>query len=429
MQLFKGPATCTPVLMQRLWADLGNLRSLVLYSLGSEAAEIQTFECVIDLASFTYATRLGSLEGLDGLEERMEALDDLRLLGRYLHIMVLYNHQKLEQNTRKAIACFEKAGAGSKGELAKSHRALAFCHLLWQQNSVAIVQELTTAISIAAEANTQHEEACAHVKLQAHYCTIQTLSSIQYTRVGNITLALKHAPSRQGQLLARAAGNIWTEASALRAQASVCGRLGDYARGVQLCAAAKKLLRALGMDNIHVTVFRNVLNTEAAIFQYQTDYAAAREINALLAPSAEEMQTQRGWSHLEISNGYALLKIASIDIATADGEDDLMTLGYLQHARGDFDGGLQSSLDMFRTMTDVDQRMILLQRIIDDAVDRKRPANFQQKKLFALRRMADVFVAEDKDDESALAVYQMALGAFTAMEVAECKLPRRGCWH
>ncbi|KAJ7048863.1 hypothetical protein C8F01DRAFT_1187765 [Mycena amicta] len=80
---------------------------------------------------------------------------------------------------------------------------------------------------------------------------------------------------------------------------------------------------------------------------------------------------------------------------------------------------------MFRTMTDVDQRMILLQRIIDDAVDRKRPAltwaglylafacksNFQQKKLFALRRIADVFVAEDKDDESALAV------SFTAMEV------------
>ncbi|KAJ7056356.1 hypothetical protein C8F01DRAFT_1155885, partial [Mycena amicta] len=86
---------------------------------------------------------------------------------------------------------------------------------------------------------------------------------------------------------------------------------------------------------------------------------------------------------------------------------------------------------MFRTMTDVDQRMILLQRIIDDAVDRNRPAltwaglylafacksNFQQKKLFALRRIADVFVAEDGDDESALAVYQMALGAFTAMEV------------
>ncbi|KAJ7048862.1 P-loop containing nucleoside triphosphate hydrolase protein, partial [Mycena amicta] len=33
MQLFKGPATCTPALMQRLSADLGNLRSLVLYSL------------------------------------------------------------------------------------------------------------------------------------------------------------------------------------------------------------------------------------------------------------------------------------------------------------------------------------------------------------------------------------------------------------
>lgn len=111
--LFKGPEYLSRPLVDKLSSDLGNLRTIVLSSLNSIDHEqlIQTFDCIVKLAGFTYLTTLGSVEGLDSFSEVIEALGEPQLQGKYLYIMGYFDHRnKLEPYSRQAIECFERAG-------------------------------------------------------------------------------------------------------------------------------------------------------------------------------------------------------------------------------------------------------------------------------------------------------------------------------
>ncbi|KAJ7027758.1 P-loop containing nucleoside triphosphate hydrolase protein [Mycena alexandri] len=124
--LFTVPDFLSPSLVHRLSSDLGNIRSMVLYSLGSTDHKqlVQTFGCIIKLAGFTYLTNLGSLEGLDSLDEVVAKLDEPRLEGQYLYIMSYFNHAKMESSNLRALQCFERAEDLVKQAMA--YRALGF---------------------------------------------------------------------------------------------------------------------------------------------------------------------------------------------------------------------------------------------------------------------------------------------------------------
>ncbi|KAJ7446569.1 hypothetical protein FB451DRAFT_1567789 [Mycena latifolia] len=447
--LFKGPGFLSRALVYRLTADLGNLRAIALYSLASadRAELVQTFSYIVNIAGFTYLTTLGSLEGLDSLQHVVETLGDPRVCGQYLHIMAHFDHAtRLEPYSRMAIKCFEQAG-DLTGQ-AKSHRALGL-YYEGRHDTAKALEAISTSVALAAEAGDLATQASSLVDLSQHH-----------NLRGDTTTALRHA--KDAQTLARESGDLWVEARALRALATTCERIGDYARGARLCAEGKALLGALALDTTtSVSVFRHIVNTEAEIRLQKTDYALARALNMSLT-TPEEAQT--GFSHQEISNGYALLNIALIDVATghhvrAEGTLNLarslftahgsrfggagcdITLGDLLCKRGQHAEARRLYLKALAAVPVPELEMMCLERLSDVALvtremrEAQRYATlllvsaykngYQAKMHHALRRLGDVFVSEG-DEAGALLVWNVALAGFTLMGVhrarGECLL-------
>ncbi|KAJ7737762.1 hypothetical protein B0H16DRAFT_1762313 [Mycena metata] len=463
--LFTVPDFLSPLLVHRLSSDLGNIRSVVLHSLGSTDHRqlVQTLGCVIKLAGFTYLTNLGSLEGLDSLQELVATLDEPRLEGQYLYITGYLNHPKLEYSSRRALQCFERAGdlisqgteynnflpsIVSRLSKAMAYRALGF-HYQVKRDGAKTTEALSAALELAKKAGTQPN----HLADQA--ATLVQMLQFRNTRGLSDTLPLAY----EAHEIAHASGHLWIEASTLRMLASTCERMGDYTRARGFCVQAKALLSALALDGSHVSVFRRTTNTEAEIALQQTNYVYARSLNMSLV-TPEESQT--GFSHQEISNGYALINIAYIDIATGKhsaagstlnlarslfnahnsrfGEIACdITLGDFHTKIGEYAEARRLYLQClpfpsaelrtlcFEKLSDVallEQEVTLAQRFATLLLIHAFKSGYQAKMHRALRRLGDVFLA-DGDDTSAMLLFDVALAGFTLMDIHRAKAE---CW-
>ncbi|KAJ6529226.1 hypothetical protein B0H19DRAFT_1193459 [Mycena capillaripes] len=442
--LFKGPQYLSRPLVHRLSSDLGNLRAVVLYSLRSDDREqlIQTFRCIIKLAGFTYLTTLGSLDGMDALNDVLKTLGEPQLQGEYLFIMAFFDHKvKLETYSKLAFECFEEAGdlAGQ----AKAYRALGF-YYVGKRDTAKSVETLSTALALARKAGDLGEEAAIH-NLFAQQCNF----------LGDTAAALRHA--RDAQMAARVYGSLWNEVTAMRIRASICERIGDYARSARLCSDAKAILSALALDfGNRVSVFRHIVNTEAEISLQQTNYALARSINASLT-TPEDSQT--GFSHQEISEGYALVNIAFIDIATGkhfaagktlDSARSLfsahsnkfglvacdITLGDLRCKEGDYAEARRLYLQSLVALPIAELQTMCVEKLSDVALVQHEvewaqryatlllvlacKSGYQAKMHHALRRLGDVFLVHG-DETNALLLFEVALAGFTLMDVHRAK--------
>ncbi|KAJ7689934.1 hypothetical protein B0H17DRAFT_1180043 [Mycena rosella] len=449
--LFKGPGFLSRALVHRLSVDLGNMRTVALYGLSSEDSDradlIQTVACIVKIAGFTYLTTLGSLEGLDSLKGMVETLGDPRLCGQYLHIIAHFDHKmKLEPYSRLAIKYFEQVN-DLTGQ-AKAYRALGLYYEGRREPAKAF-EAISTSVALAAKAGDLSNQASSMVDLSQHY-----------NMYGNTSTALRQA--NDAHVVAREAGDLWIEARAMRARATTCERLGDYSRGARLCAAARGLLAALALDSTNgFSVFRHILNTEAEINLQQTNYTRARALNMALT-TPEEAQT--GFSHQEISNGYALINIAYIDVATGncasvDATLNLaralfqahgrgfglaacdITLGDLLRARGKYPAARALYLKSFASAPIPELQAMCLEKLSDvalathDTASAQRNATlllvlasrsgYQAKMLHALRRLGDVFLAQG-DTPVGMLLFGVALHGFTLMGVhrarGECLL-------
>ncbi|KAJ7512169.1 hypothetical protein B0H11DRAFT_1950127 [Mycena galericulata] len=453
--LFNGPEFLSHALIQRISSDLGNLRSIALYAISGDKGNpvrddlVQAFRCIVKLAGFTYLTTLGSMDGLDSLQEIVETLGDPQLCGQYLHWIGHFDHAtKLEAYSRLAIQSFEKAG-DLVGQ-AKSYRALAL-HYERKRDIAKAFETLSTSIALASQAGDLANQASSTVDLSQHY-----------NLIGETASAIRAA--REAQMLARASGNLWVEARAIRARATICERTGDYARGARLCLEGKKLLAALSLDSLssQASVFRHLANTEAEISLAQTNYALARKLNMALT-TPEEAQT--GFSHQETSNGYALVNIAYIDIATgnpgASAGDTLdlagalftahgsrfglaacdITMGDLHFWNGEYAEARTLYLKSLAAIPVPELQTMCLEKLCDVALARNdvmkaqrcatvllimsRKGGYQPKMHAALRRLGDVFSARG-DEVTALRVWEVALAGFTLMDIyraqGECLL-------
>ncbi|KAJ7154507.1 hypothetical protein C8R46DRAFT_1196838 [Mycena filopes] len=444
--LFTKPDFLSPSLVHRLSADMNNIRSVVLHSLDSTDREqlVQTFKCIVKLAGLTYLTTLGSLEGLDSLDDLVATLNEPRLEGQYLYIMSYFNHASMELASRRALKCFERAD--DLVSQATAYRALGFYYQT-KRDAAGTTEALNTALELARKAGTMPN----HSADQA--ATMVQMAQFRNTRGDSNTFQLAY----EAYLTAHASGYLWIEASTLRMLASTCEHIGDYSRAMAYCTQAKALLSALALDSTHVSAFRHITNTEAEIALQQTDYVRARALNMSLA-TPEESQT--GFSHQEISNGYALINIAYIDIATgkhaaAGGTLRLarslfgahksrfgevacdITMGDFHCKVGEYAEARRLYL-MCLPFPSAELKMMCLENLVDVALVERDMASaqryatlllvyacksgYQAKMHRALRRLGDVFLADgDGDQTSAMLLFEVALGGFTLMGIHRAK--------
>ncbi|KAJ7247268.1 hypothetical protein C8J57DRAFT_1240987 [Mycena rebaudengoi] len=412
--LYNGPEFMTPSLIQRISADLGNIRAIALESVANDHEQLaDTIRCIIKVAYFTYLTTLGSMEGLDSLGDVVANLGDPQLQGQYLHIMAHFNVKaRLEPHSRTTIRCFEEVNYLT-GQ-AKSYRALGLYYQYARNNSKAF-EVLTTSAVLAEKGADLPNQAFAMVDLAQYY-----------NMTGNTTLALAHA--RQARVIARAAGSLYLEARAMRDQRNSAG---------------------VGARQNRVPIFRIIVNTEAEICLQQTNYSLARTLDLSLT-MPEEAQT--GFSYQEISNGYALVNIAFIDMATGNesGADSTInlarslftahgsrfglsacdiTLGDLHFKRGGYAEARRLYRQSYASTDASEIHIICLEKLTDVALASNdmtsatchatlmlilaHRSGYQAKIHHALRRV----LRAEEDIVNSMTLFEVALSGFTLMDI------------
>jgi tetratricopeptide (TPR) repeat protein len=260
----------------------------------------------------------------------------------------------------------------------------------------------------------------------------------------------------KSQRAAKIAGNIYTEASALDAEATCWFLLGSYGRCLSLLQRATHHLDLCGM--LGGSVHSAIINTQAEVHRCKSEYVEARNIQIQnLHDSSMDLSPYH--------HALALSNIAQIDVEIGGSEDDIQqNIGKaaLLFHRFNYSIGL-AWCDMYRAALDVQQGnfstarsqfqkclrhtwgndpeglMYCLEKL--GAVEQWSPADrilfnwpvvflvnsFKLKQRLqlhkALQFLGGVFQAQG-DQESAINLLTVALDGFTQMDVhrsrAEC---------
>ncbi|KAJ7735380.1 hypothetical protein DFH07DRAFT_967189 [Mycena maculata] len=135
-----------------------------------------------------------------------------------------------------------------------------------------------------------------------------------HRQLGHSSRALKYV--REGCRAAKSAACILVKARALRQYTCCCACIGDYAQSMKLCTEARPILAALGMGDLCNAIYRNLLNLQAQVHHFQTDYVLARDLNILLVGTPGEQRTQE-----KVSEAFARMNIAGSDIRMGRSND------------------------------------------------------------------------------------------------------------
>lgn len=280
------------------------------------------------------------------------------------------------------------------------------------------------------------------------------IANIQY-RLGNYSEGLRKGI--EAQKLAKRRGNFALEADCMRTQTLCCIALGNFEYAAALCAEARELLAACGLDGSGPDLL--LLNSEAEIRFYKTEYDDSRRIHLSTARI-----TSADWHALD--RAYALVNIATIDVTIGVKDDEVhQTLDEARHlftinsyARGIcncdviladllFRGGQRDEAQVLyqRSLSmslgrDVELPLMCFERLGDVAYAQGNiTAAFYHRMAYfaytrktqsmaatyqALRCLGDIFMAQ-ADSETALSLYRLALDGFTAMDIhrgrGDCK--------
>jgi tetratricopeptide (TPR) repeat protein len=260
----------------------------------------------------------------------------------------------------------------------------------------------------------------------------------------------------ESQRVAKIAGNLHTEASALAAEGSCWAHLGSYGRSISLLDRAIHLLDLCGLSG--GAAHRSFTITQAEVHRHKSEYEEARDIQTHLLHNASADQDP-------YHHAFALSNIAQIDIEIGGFQDDVQqninTAAAIFH-RANFSVGVRWC-DMYRAALEVRQGnligarshfqiclrhawgkdtegvMYCLEELAaveqwspSDSVLFAWPVTFfvhsvklkERRQLHkALQFLGDVFWAQG-DQETASCLFTVALEGFTQMDVhrsrAEC---------
>jgi tetratricopeptide (TPR) repeat protein len=297
-------------------------------------------------------------------------------------------------------------------------------------------------------------ELSAKVKKGDYCMALQWKADISFRR-GQFSESIVQA--QEGRRVANQMGNFFLEVDCMCTQAVAAAALGDFKQVTLLCAEARALLCAFGLEAMYSDL--QLMNTEAQALFNKTDYAASLAIHRVCAELTSP--TVRPLDH-----AYALVNIAIIEVIT--GVPDETILENLNLARDIFtsfafsrgicncdvvladlyyrQGKLNAAQSLYNQCIDSAQgedaevMSLCLEKLGDIRWDlRDLAAAFRLRVVYlafecqgrnapgilhAFRRVGDV-VQSLGDADGARNIFQAALDGFTAMGIdrgiRECK--------
>ncbi|KAJ6484475.1 hypothetical protein C8R47DRAFT_1048627 [Mycena vitilis] len=435
-----------------LSSNLGNIHTVLTRALASyrhdHPSELKEMVlCVVHLAKFSYFTNLASWSSqlVDGVQDVVKSLDDKQLLGQYL-LTVGQIHaiqSSHESYAKEALQCFKDVD-----DRLSQAKTCVFLSAYYSRTG-----EARKSLQICEEA-LPHAESAGDPALLAE--VLVRLSQI-HRQLGHSLLALKYA--REGWRKAKlAGGNMLVEARAIRQYGCCCVSVGDYARCIKLCAEARVVLDALGMCDMRNSIYRNLLNLHAQTLYLQTDFALARQLNALLVGTPGEQRTEE-----KVSEAYALINVAGSDIVMGRSGDPAVkknietartmmagtsnmlgivgcdfTLAHLYFHQGNYVASRALYSPGLLAVQGQSAEMELLCRLrLVDIAFADRDVQCAKRLSFvlfslalrvgdlgathhALRRIGDIFLSEG-DSETAQNIFELALSGFTIMDIHQAR--------
>lgn len=315
-----GKSSSSSAIVHRVSAEMGNIHSLIQLALRENGPDLRdTVQCVLELATFSHRTNLGSFDLLRLIGNAVDQLNDEDLRGEYFYALAVSNDtpSSFESMFLEALRCFKSvnnaSGQGmsflypvrrrSHDPVAKTYIRLAFHYMVASRMPQAL-ECCNNAISLAKQADDTTQESHALV----------TLAQL-YTYQGNHRAAL--ASAQESLLVAKASGDLLREAAALFNKGMAERDLGHYQQAAILFKEAERLGFALGLEK-DSHLHRDLLLQQAETHLKKTEYEEARRLNALVVGAGSEVSVHGS------SEPYALLNIVFIDIITGDDSGDLV---------------------------------------------------------------------------------------------------------
>ncbi|KAJ7282816.1 hypothetical protein C8J57DRAFT_1499782 [Mycena rebaudengoi] len=445
MQLFENwEQNQSSGVVQRLAADLSNLRSVVQYALDNDAQTLSdTVRCVLQLAKFARFTELSSLDLIlrPSFETVVMEINDVELQGEYFLALAHLRapNLRIEDLASKAIQCF--SAVGNVSGQAAAYITLSFCHTRHGRATDAR-KACEQAVQLSEKSGDRSLRSRALARM-AETLTMQ----------GQHKLAFENA--NESQIHAKAAGDLFREAHALLQQLICCLWLGKYPLGISIITEVFSLANALGLERDSL-LYRQARYFLAEIHSRKTEYGEAQQIYT----SIEARSRENG--DPDIARAYSLISLASCEIATTNPPSSFrdkvisiqniltpgeasgyyagnIVLGDFYSRRKEYGTARELYLQCLDTgMRNVDVELVVttFEKLADVSYSEglvmqalrysilqlavaKRTENAPSTHQ-ALRRLGD-FYAATKDDDTAGSLFKVALDGFTQMDVQKAR--------
>ncbi|KAJ6475007.1 hypothetical protein DFH09DRAFT_1472168 [Mycena vulgaris] len=392
-------------LIQRLSSEFTNIRAVTTYALAKSLHLEATVRCTIDLLHFNASAKTGSFDFSDAVDKAVESLGDLQLKGDYLlaQMRLQLGRSECRDIASAAVRCFEVTQ-----DLSGQARGL---YML--SSHLMLTGQFQEALD-AAGRGTRLAQQSGNLSLQA---LCHSASSEAYRVMGDQQKALSHGG--EAQRLSQASGNLTAEVWVTQQYAVCCGMVGDYAQTMELCASLTSILSALGLANLEVHVYNNILNINAEILDRRTEYDVARALHAGTS-SRENIDTAR---HIVPP---AVWKAAGLDILAGILEADLnFRNGEYEKAQKGFKPAVTDSVwpDLailaMEKLSNVALKTSDLQAAMHYSVLFLAAAGKSHDLAAthqALRRLGDISLARG-DEATAVNLFQVALDGFKLMGI------------
>ncbi|KAJ6486327.1 hypothetical protein DFH09DRAFT_1339679 [Mycena vulgaris] len=424
--------------------NLGNIRSLVHYSFSDDDTTMRGIGYdILRLDAFLYDIYRGSTDLFSSLQEIIEKTGDATLEGLRICGLLERHIPKINQSDAEALVSrglhlfrttFDPVGEAQLYNSAAEYYSRARC-----TQQATRFNELALALPNSGD--------LPRFKAVMYACRDRIFTGKHHD---DVPLAA------EGSVIARRLGNFRLESNALQIQATLCASTGQLSRALILCDEARRLLVACGLQ--HSTGELAIIDVEAFVHFQRTDYMRSREAYARIMRVASPAKFSMFYVHsvmqtihLDMLMGHdarELLDRLDSVVITAERNAFIHAIWYcdlvraeIKHREMDRKGATNDyrrCLELFRS-TDVWGVTVCFEHLSDVYLEEKdlneafrwvvsylaqsRKTGVIQT-VQALRRIGDVFIATG-DNDTAVALYTVALEAFTGMDVNKWR-DRRG---
>ncbi|KAF7298454.1 AAA domain-containing protein [Mycena kentingensis (nom. inval.)] len=298
--------------LRRLFADMGNYKSLLQYGLSSlkmsdrqEIKDIIHALFILDAFYRTFGISLLSPE----LADRIEQLDEDDLRMRHL-LKLIESHGT--KNVEILIAQALQYARDVQNVAAESEIRYAAAHIWFNRGNLEhALEECLLALS-AARKVPSYETTCIW------WQRALALRSYINACLGSAVEARNDAD--QAVWIAQTNGDFDGECRALTTSAIACTQLGDFPAATESLERIRRLLRALGVQGMQHEI--RALDVLADAYLHQTAYLDAREVHRQIM---EMTRTAGLEGELFYANSHQESIGLDVELGRYETEDDVLT--------------------------------------------------------------------------------------------------------